>query len=108
MSSVPSVDYLRAASSPEFRLLRRRQRRFIFPLAAAFLVWYLAYVICAVSAPAFMAISVWGHLNIGLLWGLAQFVSTFGITAGYVVYANRRLDPLARNLRADLDAEARA
>ena len=36
-------------------------------------------------------------------FGLLQFVSTFAITIWYVRYANRRLDPLAEQLRDELE-----
>ena len=44
-------------------------------------------------------------VTIGLLLGLAQFVTTFAITMIYVSYANRRLDPLSAELRATLEAK---
>ena len=43
----------------------------------------------------FMAIKVWGNINVGLLIGLGQFVTTFVITGLYVRFANRELDPRA-------------
>jgi uncharacterized membrane protein (DUF485 family) len=48
---------------------------------------------------------VFGNVNVGLLFGLGQFVSTFAITTWYVWYANRRLDPIADEIRADLEAQ---
>ena len=42
-----------------------------------------------------MSIKVLGNINVGLIFGLLQFVSTFAITAWYVTFADRRLDPLA-------------
>lgn len=99
-----AIDYREVETFPEFRLLRRRQRRFVLPLAAAFLLWYLAYVVCAAYARDFMATPVIGVINIGILFGLAQFVSTFAITTAYVIYAGRRLDPLAAALRTRLEA----
>ena len=42
-----------------------------------------------------MATKVVGNINIGLIFGLLQFVSTFAITALYVRFANRKLDPIA-------------
>jgi uncharacterized membrane protein (DUF485 family) len=51
-----------------------------------------------------MSIKVWGNINVGLLLGLGQFVSTFAITTWYVSFANRQLDPLAAEIRADLEA----
>jgi len=89
--------------SPRFTELRRRHRRFVFPLAIAFLVWYFAYVLLADYAHDFMATPVIGNINVGILLGLGQFVTTFAITTAYVMYANRRLDPLAEELRTDLE-----
>lgn len=73
-------------------------------MAVLFLVWYFAYVLLAAYAANFMATPVFGNINVGLLLGLGQFVSTFAITMLYVRYANRSLDPLTEQLRADLEA----
>jgi len=43
-----------------------------------------------------------------LLFGLGQFVTTFAITTWYVSFANRRLDPLADEIRADLSSTGHA
>ena len=64
-------------------------------MSALFLVWYFAYVMLGAFAHDFMATKVWGNINIGLLIGLGQFLSTLIITAIYVVWANRELDPRA-------------
>ena len=37
-----------------------------------------------------------GHVNVALIFGLLQFVSTFVIAALYGRFANRKLDPLAQ------------
>ena len=96
------IDYIAEEQSPRFTELKRRQRSFVFPMAIAFLVWYFAFVLLASFAPEFMATPVWGNINIGLLIGLGQFVTTFAITMTYVSYANRKLDPLATEIRDDL------
>ena len=100
------VDYLEVEESPRFRELKRRHRSFVLPVAALFLVWYLAYVLLADYAVDFMSTPVFGNVNVGLLLGLGQFVTTFAITMWYVWYANRKLDPLAEELRTTLAAEA--
>jgi uncharacterized membrane protein (DUF485 family) len=46
---------------------------------------------------------VLGVINLGLLIGLAQFVTTFALTAAYVRYAERRLDPLAAHIREQVE-----
>ncbi|MGH3585556.1 MAG: DUF485 domain-containing protein [Pseudonocardia sp.] len=98
--------YEQIQATPEFAELRRRLRRFVFPMSAAFLVWYLLYVLLASYAPAFMSIKVFGNINIGLIIGLLQFVSTFVITTMYVRYANRHLDPAAEQLRERIEGAA--
>jgi uncharacterized membrane protein (DUF485 family) len=95
--------YNRAQTSPEFQELRKRYRGFAFPMTLAFLVWYFAFVLAAVFAPEWMATPVWGNVNIGIVFGLLQFVSTGLITFLYVRHANNRLDPLAAEIRDEME-----
>ena len=97
------TDYQRVQRSPEFQDLRRRFRSFVFPMTALFLVWYFVYVLLAAFARDFMAQRVWGDITVGLLFGLGQFVTTFAITMAYVAFANRKLDPLASEIREELE-----
>ena len=85
-----------------FRDLYRRLTRFVFPMSAAFLVWYLLYVLMSAYARDTMATRLFGSVNLALVFGVLQFVSTFGIAIGYSRYARRRLDPLADELREEL------
>jgi uncharacterized membrane protein (DUF485 family) len=100
---VSGEEYLAVQASPEFQELRNKLRRFVFPMSALFLIWYFAYVLLSVFATDFMATKVWGDINVGLLIGLGQFVSTFIITGLYVRFANRELDPRAEAFRAKLE-----
>ncbi|NLP82465.1 DUF485 domain-containing protein [Microbacterium sp. CFH 90308] len=99
------IDYVAVEESPRFVELKKRQRGFVFPLAIAFLVWYFAYVLLSSFAREFMSQRVWGDITVGLLFGLGQFVTTFAITMAYVWYANRKLDPIAEEIRADLEKQ---
>jgi uncharacterized membrane protein (DUF485 family) len=92
--------------SAEFTELRRRFRGFVFPMTVAFLAWYLLYVLLSDYAHGFMDTKVLGNINIGLIFGLLQFVSTFVITSLYVRHANRKLDPLADKIRTDVEGGA--
>ena len=94
----PTV-YESVHGSADFQELRSRLRRFVFPMSGAFLAWYLLYVLLASYAPALMAVKLVGNINVGLVVGLLQFVSTFAITTLYVRFATERLDPLAHDLR---------
>lgn len=95
--------YEEVQDSAEFADLRSRLRRFVFPMSAAFLIWYLAYVLLASYARDFMAIKVLGNINVGLIIGLLQFGTTFLITTLYVRYANKNLDPAAALLRKRIE-----
>jgi len=106
--STSSTVYTEAEASPRFRELKRRHRSFVLPVAALFLLWYFAYVILADYAHEFMSTPVFGNVNVGLLLGLGQFVTTFAITTWYVAFANRRLDPLADELRGELESKEAA
>ncbi len=97
------IDYIAVEESPRLQKLKKTQRSFIFPMAALFLIWYFVYVLLAAFAPDFMGQRVWGDITIGLLFGLGQFVSTFAITMAYVSFANRKLDPKAREIREELE-----
>jgi uncharacterized membrane protein (DUF485 family) len=97
-------EYRQAQDSPEFTELRRRFRSFAVPMTVAFLAWYLLYVLLSTYAHDFMSTTVFGNINIGLLLGLGQFVSTFLITSLYVRHAGRSTDPIADEMRHRLEA----
>ncbi len=102
------IDYPAFEETPKYKELRKSQRGFVFPVLVAALAWYFLYVILATYAFEWMATPVFGAINIGLLVGLGQFVTTFAITTWYVRFANKRLDPLATELRHELEAKQKA
>ncbi|MER7796197.1 DUF485 domain-containing protein [Microbacterium sp. NPDC096154] len=97
------IDYIAEENSPRFRELKRTHRSFVFPLSAFFLIWYFIYVLLAGWAKDFMAQPVIGDINVGLLIGLGQFVTTLIITLWYVAFANNKLDPKSTAIREDLE-----
>ena len=105
-AQAPPIDYIKVQESPEFTELKRRFRRFVFPVSVAFFVWFIGYVLLAAYAHDFMATPVFGNVNLGIVLGLGQFVTTFAITMIYVKFANKRLDPLSVDIRADLEERA--
>lgn len=98
-----NVDYPAVQQSPEFQELRRTHRSFVFPVLAVCLAWYLAYVLLAVYAVDFMSTRVFGSINMAMLLGLAQVVTTFAVTMWYVHYANKHLDPKAERIREEIE-----
>ncbi|WP_229898762.1 DUF485 domain-containing protein [Streptomyces hiroshimensis] len=115
--ALTAPDISRALTAPDiyrevqrgaaFREVRSRYRRFAFPAAAAFLLWYLAYVVTATAAPGLMARPVAGALNVAMLAGLAQFATTFLLTWAYARHARLHRDPAALELRWAVTLETR-
>jgi uncharacterized membrane protein (DUF485 family) len=97
------TSYEEVQASEEFAQLRKRFRRFVFPVTGLFLAWYFLYVILAAYADDFMSTKVLGNINIGLILGLLQFVSTFAITMIYARWADREFDPTADRLREHIE-----
>ncbi|MDQ0380129.1 DUF485 domain-containing protein [Amycolatopsis thermophila] len=92
-------DFVAIQRSEEFTTLRGRFRRFVFPMSLAFVLWYLAYVLLAAYAHGFMSIKLVGEVNVGMVLGILQFVSTAVITALYLRFARRRIDPEVDEVR---------
>ena len=97
--------YNQFATRSDFLELRHRYRAFAFPATIAFMVWYVTYVICNNWARGFMDTRVVGNINVAVVFGLLQFVSTFAIAFFYARHATRALDPLAGELHDDFDVE---
>ncbi|MEV5242656.1 DUF485 domain-containing protein [Streptomyces cinnamoneus] len=91
-------------TSAEFGELRRAHRSFAFPLTLAFVSWYLLYVLLSNYAGGFMDTIVVGNINIALVFGLAQFLTTFLIAWWYAKHAEARIDPKAEALKARMEA----
>ena len=94
--------YLEVQRSPEFQRLRKALRSFVFPMTAAFFLWYALYVILSAYARGFMDTKVVGHINVALIFGLLQFVTTFLIAWLYSRYAEKNVDPVADRIKAEL------
>lgn len=101
----PVYDTLHA--SDDFAALRKAYRGFVIPATVAFLSWYLLYVLMSNYATDFMSTTVVGNINVALVFGLLQFLTTFLIAWLYARYSAKHLDPLARDLDLRYRAEAR-
>ncbi|MFC4608314.1 DUF485 domain-containing protein [Streptomyces maoxianensis] len=91
--------YLEVQRSAAFQEVRGRYRGFVVPAALAFLTWYLAYVVAATTAPGLMARPVAGAVNVAMVAGLGQFLTTFLLTWAYARHARVRRDRAALDLR---------
>ncbi|GAA3742878.1 DUF485 domain-containing protein [Plantactinospora mayteni] len=101
-ASTPAERYVAAQRSDEFAGLRKALRGFVFPMTVAFFLWYALYVILSAYARGFMGTKLVGNINVALVFGLLQFVSTFLIAWLYSRHAERKLDPIADKIREEL------
>ena len=96
-------EFIEMRDSAQFKELRGAYRNFTFPMTIAFFVWYVVYVLAAVFAPGFLGTELGGGWNVGLVFGIAQFVTTFAITWIYVKYANKNIEPRSAAIREALE-----
>ena len=100
--TTPTEKYLEVQRSDEFAGLRRKLRNFIFPVTVAFFLWYALYVLLSAYARGFMGVKLIGNINVALVLGLLQFVTTFLIAWYYSRFAARKVDPIADKIAAEL------
>ncbi|MGW2744168.1 DUF485 domain-containing protein [Streptomyces sp. NPDC001450] len=104
---LPSTEeFAEVQQSAEFGELRRSHRSFAFPLTIAFIAWYLLYVLLSNYAGDFMGTKVAGNVNVALVLGLAQFLTTFLIAWWYARHAAARLDPKAEAMKSRMEGGA--
>ncbi|WP_053654907.1 DUF485 domain-containing protein [Streptomyces sp. MMG1121] len=104
---LPSTEeFTEVQQSAEFGELRRAHRSFAFPLTIAFSAWYLLYVLLSNYADGFMGTKVAGNINVALVLGLAQFLTTFLIAWWYARHAAAELDPKAEAIKSRMEGGA--
>ncbi|GAA3197179.1 DUF485 domain-containing protein [Actinocorallia longicatena] len=72
-------------------------------VVAMFLGWYFVYIGLSAFARDFMARPVIGNINVALVFGVLQFVSTFLLAWYYSRYSRTWLDPLSAQLRTEAE-----
>jgi uncharacterized membrane protein (DUF485 family) len=103
----PSTEeFVAEQASEEFGELRRSHRSFAFPLTVGFIVWYLLYVLLSNYADDFMGTKLFGNINVALVLGLAQFLTTFLIAWWYSRHAAAKLDPKAEAIKSRMEGDA--
>ncbi|MFI5429226.1 DUF485 domain-containing protein [Aeromicrobium sp. UC242_57] len=105
ISDEANAAYQRIHASDDFAQLKRSYLGFVVPLTIAFMAWYLLYVLMSNYADAFMGHVLFGNINVALVFGLLQFVTTFGIAIWYARFAASRMDPIADRLREEYEQE---
>ena len=105
MSSLSEPGWEALARDPHFRELVSSRRRFVAIGTALYCAYFVVFLALLGYAKDFMSKEVVGNVNVALVFGLLQFVSTFLIAYLYSRYSNRNIDPLARRLEQEFHAE---
>lgn len=99
--------YVAVHDSARFRDLSRQLQTFTLWASVAFTGWWLLAIVLGAFAPGFYSLTVAGPVNVGMLFVLGTFVLVLVLIPMYLKYARTRLDPLATQIRADLEGDPR-
>lgn len=99
------TEWDRIANAREFKDLMATKKLFIIPAFIFFVVYYFLLPILVGYAPSFMAIKVFGEVNVAYLFALSQFVMAWTIAALYVKAAGS-FDRLAKDILEKAETRA--
>lgn len=100
------TDWARIHAHPTFLELHRRKSRFLWRLMAISVIYYFLLPIGAGYFPQLFRHTLWGPLNVGLVFAFSQFVLAWAIAAIYARHANRHFDALAAQLQREFEGSA--
>lgn len=88
-------------ASPEFQALKKKFRGFAFPVTILFLAWYFGYILLTAFARDWVSTEIveGSNINIAIVLGVLQFVSTFLIAWLYERHSSKHLDAASDALR---------
>ncbi|MCW2883856.1 MAG: hypothetical protein JWL58_718 [Streptosporangiaceae bacterium] len=98
------VHYVALGRDRRFTRLHKRFAYFSLAILAVFFAWYSLYVAMSAFGRNFMNHRLTGNINVGLVFGVLEFASTFAFAWFYAHYAKTSLDPLADRIRDEIDA----
>lgn len=86
-------EYIMIEQSEEFKELKRRKYRFIFPVPLLFIAYYLFFIVMSAYAQDFMSQPLLGNLTTGYLFGISYYLVIWILAFVYVLKA-RQYDKL--------------
>lgn len=91
------------ARHPRFVELHRKKTAFLYGWWAVSAGCYFLLLLGAGYTPGLFGIEVVGHINVGYLFALAQFIITFFIAIHYGRVADRQFDQLTQELMDEIN-----
>ena len=88
-------------ADPRFQALHAKKTRFLWSLMIVSIVFYFLLPIGSAYYQDLFKVKVWGPVNVGLVFPLAQFIVAWGIAWIYAKRANKEFDALAQDIIND-------
>lgn len=107
MTSKTAV-YEKIEQSEEFKALKRKKYKFIFPVPILFFLYYLTFPILSAYAKPLMTTIVFGNFTFGYLFGISYYLVIWTLAFIYVAVArsyDRQVDEIIAKYGADFDKE---
>ena len=108
MAQASNIGWDNVIADPRFQVLHRKKQGFLAGLMIFSVIFYFMLPIGAAYFQDLFKVKVWGVVNIGLLFALAQFVVAWLVAFYYSRRAGSEFDPLAREIAADYETKGRA
>jgi uncharacterized membrane protein (DUF485 family) len=103
MSVAPNIDWNAVIADPRFQVLHRKKQGFLTALMLFSVVFYFLLPIGAAYFQDLFKTRVWGVINFGLVFALAEFVVAWLVAFYYSRRAGGEFDRLAREIAADYE-----
>jgi uncharacterized membrane protein (DUF485 family) len=102
------IDSIQASAA--YRRLIASRRRFSFTLTALMIATYYGFILFVAVAPHLLARPLYAGATttVGVVVGVGIIAVAIGLTGGYVLHANRTLDPSMRALLVNATRESEA
>mgnify|MGYP001187626862 CR=1 FL=1 len=100
--------YEKIEQSEEFKALKRKKYKFIFPAPILFFLYYLTFPILSAYAKPLMTTIVFGNFTFGYLFGISYYLVIWALAFIYVAVArsyDRQVDEIIAKYGADFDKE---
>jgi uncharacterized membrane protein (DUF485 family) len=103
MAVPPKIDWSAVIQDPRFEALHRKKQGFLTGLMLFSVAFYFLLPVGAAYFQGVFSLRVWGVVNVGLLFALAEFVVAWLVAFVYSRRAGLEFDRLARELAADYE-----
>lgn len=103
MADPAAYDWRAIVADPRFQDLHHKKTRFLWGLMVFSVIFYFLLPVGAAYFQDFFRIKVWGPVNVGIVFALAEFVVAWGIAFVYSRRANSEFDAKAAEIVSEFE-----